>query len=143
VCQFVSKKTRKSVISFARFRFFCIFAPVNANSRRRRAAKVLLAVYIPMLLLLSLHVHHQRMAEAVDCYQCAHHQPHAGHITAVQDALHDCLLCQLQSEAFVAADEVGVPVMAAASDDVAAIQQPTRQTTVASVRLRGPPVCLC
>lgn len=95
-----------------------------------------------MLLLLSFHVHHQRMEAAVDCYQCAHHQPHAGHITTVQDALHDCLLCQLQSEAFMAADEVGVPVMAAASDVVAAIQQPMRQAAVASVRLRGPPVCL-
>ena len=125
-----------------RFPFFRNFAPVNANSRRRRAARVLLAVYIPMLLLLSLHVHHQRMEAAVDCYQCAHHQPHAGHITALQDALHDCLLCQLQSEAFVAADEVGVPVMAAASDVVAAIQQPMRQAAVASVRLRGPPVRL-
>ena len=125
-----------------RIRFFRNFAPVNANRRRRRAARVLLAVYIPMLLLLSLHVHHQRMAETVYCYQCAHHQPHAGHITALQDALHDCLLCQLQSEAFMAADEVGVPVMAAASDVVAAIQQPMRQAAVASVRLRGPPVCL-
>lgn len=125
-----------------RFPFFRNFAPVNANSRRRRAAKVLLAVYIPMLLLLSLHVHHQRMAETVYCYQCAHHQPHAGHITALQDALHDCLLCQLQSEAFMAANEVGVPVMAAASDVVAAIQQPMRQAAVACVRLRGPPVRL-
>ena len=125
-----------------RFPFFCIFAPVNANSRRSRAAKVLLAVYIPMLLLLSLHVHHQRMEAAVDCYQCAHHQPHAGHITALQDALHDCLLCQLQSEAFVAANELSVPVMDAASHVLVANQQPTRQAAVACVRLRGPPVRL-
>lgn len=92
-----------------------------------------------MLLLLSLHVHHQRMAVEVDCYQCAHHQPHAGHITAVQDVMHDCLVCQLQGQSFLPADEVGQAVLAPEREEVVVVQRLTQPGEVVCLRLRGPP----
>ena len=118
---------------------FVLLHPVNAKTRRRIASRILLAVYIPTLLLLSLHVHHQRMAEAIDCYQCAHHQPHAGHITALQDAMHDCLLCQLGGQSFVAAGEESVAVVTPAEACPAAYGLQVQAGVTQCLRLRGPP----
>lgn len=82
--------------------FFHNFAAVNVKRKQIRAARVLLAVYLPLLLLTTLHVH--RSAEYVDdvCTQCVHHEPHAGHITSETPSLHECVLCQLTTLQYVA-----------------------------------------
>ena len=76
------------------------------NKRRKHiiASRLLLSVFVPMLLLMSLHVHpgnaHQTDTE---CYECANHLAHGGHLTAVHQHLHDCVLCQLMTVSYVAA----------------------------------------
>ena len=63
--------------------------------RRKISASVLLAVFLPMLLLTSLHVHHEQLSQEFACVECTHHMPHAGHLTAAQASFDDCLLCQI------------------------------------------------
>lgn len=65
------------------------------------AARLLLSVFIPMLVCLSLHIHQTVDASAGECYECNHHLPHQGHFSAAKAALHDCLLCQLSHVPFV------------------------------------------
>lgn len=72
---------------------------------------MLLAVYLVMMVLLSLHTHPQGVHEDNECYQCANHLPHAGHLSTTQAAMHDCVLCQLQSMGYVLATIVTVAVL--------------------------------
>ncbi len=66
---------------------------------RMRAAWLLLAIYVPLLLAVSLHRHNGcGEAAAVEyCRECAHNIRHGGHIAAQQTTAHECVLCQLQS----------------------------------------------
>lgn len=69
--------------------------------RRRVAAIVLLAVMLPMLALLSLHHHEEQQEGASSCVSCLHHVRHASHFSGGDVGLHECVLCQLQSAAYV------------------------------------------
>ncbi len=70
--------------------------------RRKIAAFVLLAVYMSMLLVSSLHVHAKSFFAETDCEQCLHHQVHNGHLTASDGGQHDCLLCQFLTLSYTA-----------------------------------------
>lgn len=63
--------------------------------KRALAARILLSVFLPMLVCLSLHVHQRVYSGEGECYECAHHLPHHGHLSVAQAAICDCLLCQL------------------------------------------------
>lgn len=67
--------------------------------KRLRTAWLLLLVYVPMMIALTFHHHDEaRTADAVvACRDCAHHVHHSGHLYALQNAMHDCALCQLQN----------------------------------------------
>jgi hypothetical protein len=69
--------------------------------KRTLAARILLSVFIPMLVCLSLHIHQTADVGEDECYDCVHHLPHSGHASAAKAALHDCLLCQLSHVPFV------------------------------------------
>ena len=74
------------------------------RNKRTRLSWLLLLVYIPMLLAVTFH-HHGEARPAVDvsyCEDCAHHVHHHGHLLALQDTTHDCVLCQLQSTFYLA-----------------------------------------
>lgn len=76
---------------------------MRLRTKQRVASWVLLAVYLPMLLLASLHVHD--VAEAAveqECADCVHHSCH-GHLTASDFSVHECVLCQFLSLTFTAA----------------------------------------
>jgi len=73
------------------------------KQRRRWAAWVLLAVFVPMLMMSSLHHHNAPGALQTVCPQCLHHIHHSGHLAAEQAGIDNCVLCQFQSLPFVAA----------------------------------------
>lgn len=69
------------------------------HQTRMRAAWLLLAIYVPLLLAVSLHRHNGcgETAAVEYCQECAHNIHHGGHLTAQQTTVHECVLCQLQS----------------------------------------------
>ena len=73
------------------------------DHQRRIAARLLLSVFVPMLLLASLHHHGIQTDVENTCVQCEHHQPHDGHMSSQSASLHDCVLCQFTTLTFVAA----------------------------------------
>lgn len=66
--------------------------------RQQQFAWILLLVYVPMLLLASLHVHTiNDFSRAVDCDECHTAVHHTGHITAASHHIDECLFCRFLS----------------------------------------------
>lgn len=84
------------------------------TNKRSRLAWLLLLVYVPMLIALTLHHHDEaQVSSPVSvCQDCAHHVHHDGHISPLQHAVHDCVLCQLQNTPYVAATLILLPAIA-------------------------------
>lgn len=57
------------------------------------AAWMLLAVFVPMLILSSVHIHETNGIIETECTDCVHHGCH-GHLTQTASWVHDCVLCQ-------------------------------------------------
>lgn len=67
---------------------------MNVRLKRQIAAWLLLAVYVPMLALASLHVHGAGEGYAdIECDECVQHQCH-GHLIQLSGLSHVCVLCQ-------------------------------------------------
>ena len=71
----------------------------NGVTRRQRLfAWMILSVYVPMVLLASLHVHSfNEYSKAIDCDQCHTAVHHSGHITAGSHNIDECLSCRFLS----------------------------------------------
>lgn len=64
------------------------------NLRRRQFhAWILLGVFLPMLMIASVHVHTQYEDLSLSCTDCVHHVHHDGHIAASTLSLDHCVLC--------------------------------------------------
>lgn len=63
------------------------------------SAWVLLSVFLPMVLLASLHVHPEFMQGSMPCHECIDHTVHNGHVTAIKASV-DCPLCAFQSNVY-------------------------------------------
>ena len=88
--------------------FSCIFAAVKLTTKRHIASWMLLAVFVPMLVLSSLHVHKASSSLAeTECSDCVHHNCH-GHLSQTATAIHDCVLCQFLTLRMLAAAIVAV-----------------------------------
>lgn len=60
------------IIGIFLFSFFCIFAARKMNQLLRHIVTIiLLASYLPMVIISSLHVHHETIDIPDDCRQCA------------------------------------------------------------------------
>ena len=80
----------------------CIIGSMKLGNRRHIASWLLLAVFVPMLLMTSLHVHEDSMGTAeTECTDCVHNCCH-GHLTQMASWTHDCVLCQFLTLSFVA-----------------------------------------
>lgn len=85
---------------------------MNKRVKRRLAAWLLLMVYVPLTVAISLHVHEDTAASAdVVCAECANHIHHGGHLDVYSDNVHDCVLCQLASLSYVVPSAVVVAVV--------------------------------
>jgi len=78
------------------------FAAVNVMTKRNIASWVLLAVFVPMVILSSLHIHESSNLFGNDCKECLQHQCH-GHLGELTVSMHDCVLCQFLTMSFLAA----------------------------------------
>ena len=66
--------------------------------RQQLFAWIILLVYVPMVLLASLHVHTlNEFSKAVDCDQCHTAVHHSGHITTSNHHIDECLSCRFLS----------------------------------------------
>ena len=76
------------------------------NTRTRRlSAWLLLSVFLPMLLLSSLHVH-ESVPVSSGCSECVNHIPHQGHLSLNTIHVNDCVLCQFATLPFLMASIV-------------------------------------
>ena len=73
-------------------RKMCNFAH-EMERKRQIASWILLAVFVPMMVLSSLHVHHVDDDSDIACAECVDHHC-AGHITQQSGGIHQCVLCQ-------------------------------------------------
>jgi hypothetical protein len=113
-------------------------------AKRHIASMVLLAVFLPMLLLSSFHIHPEIHLEEDECEACVHHQPHAGHFGNQTFCSFDCVLCQFLSLPFLMAPLV----VFKAKRFIHIVPQCQLEQSVAvgvrdSVFGRAPPVLFC
>ena len=71
----------------------------NGITRKQRLfAWMILSVYVPMVLLASLHVHSPiSISKAIDCVECHTAVHHSGHITTSNHHIDECLSCRFLS----------------------------------------------
>ena len=114
---------------------FCIFA--NRMSRgifRHIASIVLLATYLPMVVLSSVHVHHDTIDAKDECSQCA------GHIEKAHHHEHDCLYCHLLNMEYEGeAGEMRAATLPAAENMVSATCEGVETHVYGVALLRAPP----
>ena len=67
---------------------------IVATRRQKTFAWIILCVYVPMILLASLHVHTINESVVVDCHDCHTAVHHSGHFTPSQSHHGDCLSCR-------------------------------------------------
>jgi len=70
--------------------------------KRHIASWVLLAVFLPMLIVSSLHTHQTSQAVDEVCAGCVKHQCH-GHLSQIDTTIHQCVLCHFLTLTFVSA----------------------------------------
>ncbi|MBO6032351.1 MAG: hypothetical protein J6Q22_12990 [Prevotella sp.] len=81
---------------------------MNLTTKRHIASWMLLAVFVPMLLFSSLHVHKDGLLAAEkECADCVHHSCH-GHLTQTISWVHDCVLCQFLTLTMLTAAVIAV-----------------------------------
>lgn len=115
----------------------------RVRNKRQWFARLLLCMFVPVLLLASVHVHQAPEQIDVDCYACQHHIHHDGHIASSQISLDDCLLCHFLTTPYVPATVVLLAFTAAfivrANRLFYRNIMPVRH---GAISLRAPPVCL-
>lgn len=104
-------------------------------------AWLLVAAYLPMLLVSVLHVHHVPGAEEAECYQCVRHIAHPAHFGEYHSDEQTCLYCHVLSMPNLAlALAAGLVVLMAAVRLATAVAQVSGILCVGTQRLRAPPV---
>ena len=72
------------------------------------SAWILLSVFLPMVLISSLHIHADYLSGTETCHDCMEHMVHNGHITDANSEV-DCPLCAFQSNIYQPEEENTVP----------------------------------
>lgn len=84
---------------------------MKIERKRQLYAWLLLSVFVPMMAVAALHVHDYGNTPDTECSACVHHQAHAGHLISAPGHIHDCVLCQLMSTAFLVATFALLPIL--------------------------------
>ena len=104
------------------------------NGLRHIASILLLAIYLPTVVLSSLHVHHETVDTQDDCIQCA------GHFEKPHHHQHDCLFCNFLTQHYVGQHleqpDVHLPMVATCTT---ADVQPSASLSHGVNLLRAPP----
>lgn len=112
---------------------------MNALTKRHIASWVLLAVYLPMLLLSSLHIHRTAEESPATCAECVQHQCH-GHLAQLSDGMHQCVLCQILTLTYIAAATGAVTLLLSPGRNSYALQcLDTCLRSCGITTLRAPP----
>ena len=80
---------------------------MKLTRKRQIASWVLLAVFLPMFLLSSIHVHEGGVTTTTECADCMQHNCH-GHLMQLSSWSHECVLCQFLTLTFAAAVAVAL-----------------------------------
>ena len=116
---------------------------MRVMTKRRLSAWMLLSVFLPILLLSSLHIHEHNDVGS-GCSDCINHIAHQGHISLTTIHLHDCLLCQFTSVPFLGAATVVWAAIALSHFNF--FVEPSAKLQFAAFRHyspRAPPVLSC
>ena len=108
--QGIRQRRRKMPFVLAIQKILITFAAVNLTTKRHLASWLLLAVFLPMLVFSSLHVHEGAVSQAEkECTDCTHNNCH-GHLTQTATWAHDCVLCQFLTLTMLTAAAAAVTV---------------------------------
>jgi hypothetical protein len=77
------------------------FAAVKLERRRQYIAQLLLAVFVPVLLLTITHHHKMVDKPAAPCELCLHHVPHSDLSSGAMLALQHCVICHFSTIPYV------------------------------------------
>ena len=116
----IRQRHRKMPFVLAIQKILITFAAVNLTTKRHLASWLLLAVFLPMLVFSSLHVHEGAASQAAkECTDCIHHRSSDGrlpsknchaHLTQTATWAHDCVLCQFLTLTMLTAAAAAVTV---------------------------------
>lgn len=119
--------------------FAAVFMSIKA--KRTLFSRLMLSVFLPMLLLSTLHIHQEVQVVGDVCLECVNHTPHAGHLSFGVIHYDDCVLCQFTSLPFVAAVTVVLSLAALVCEAVFPLQLRHVRLVVCRVSIpRAPPV---
>lgn len=102
---------------------------------------LLLWVFVPMVLLSSLHVHEAGMVVDQDCAECVSHTQHTGHLTIYKASVDDCVLCRFLGQEFVTVvKSLMLYVSCYVALVVVAVAAAPSRFIESAINRRGPPV---
>ena len=111
------------------------------DQKRSLCSWVLLAVFVPMLLFSSLHLHQDEQSAQAECAECVDHHC-TGHLGQQSVSFHACVLCQFLSLPFLAVAVIALILSNKVRTRVFVSQQYRRQTALlGAISLRAPPAC--
>ena len=102
---------------------------------------LLLWVFVPMVLLSSLHVHEAETTVDQDCAECVSHTQHSGHLTIYKASVDDCVLCRFLGQEFVTAMKALMPyVLCGIALVLVPVAAAPSRFIESAINRRGPPV---
>ncbi len=114
---------------------------MELTMKRHIASWVLLAIFLPMLLVSSIHTHEtQQHKEKIECLDCDQHVCHV-HTLFADTSFDECLLCQFLLLTFMSAAIVAVVYYSTQCKILfAQCRQAIYLVSCGVIRLRAPPV---
>ena len=110
--------------------------------KRQIAARLLLVVFLPLLVLLSLHRHETQEATHSYCEACVQHVSHVEQMAVADFSIHECILCQFISANFLVGLDIVILSMVSGSMATLPNAVPGLPLVVKGVRQsRAPPRC--
>ena len=112
---------------------------MDVKTKRIMASWVLLAVFVPMVLLSSFHVHESNNLFDDNCNECVQHHCN-GHLGELTTTIHACVICQFQTFSFVAAAIFAVVLFSNVSKNhIVRLQSEVHFDVCGIPTLRAPP----
>ena len=109
--------------------------------RRIWMSRILLAVFVPMLLLSVLHIHTEGFADDSGCVECMHHVRHS-HLSTTDFCSLQCVLCQFQTLPFIVAGLTIICIPLVAQGPItSSVRHGVIARSAEVISLRAPPIC--